>query len=551
MEENKVNEIQKEDSLIDSSKKDKLISILIKILLVILACILSFILLAAITHTAYFFKCMPSDPVETMHYSKDNIFVNIVFSVLLASILLLAKRVLNKVNKKVLICISIIITSILGILWVNFVKAPVIGDQRYVITAARLFAENDFENIKTSYFFLHPLQYGCVLGMELIMRLFNRPDNLAFQFINVITLSLSMYLIYKIEDRIYQKESTSKILGILFMVTLVIPMFNVVVYGNIFGMLFSLLGIYMLMKFYEEYKVKYIVLTSVSIFIAVAFKSNYQIIMIAMAISLLIDLINKFKVKSLVCLISVLVFGIIVNPLVYKIVELRTGKEVNSGIPMVAYVAMAIQERTSRPSGWYHDNKNVEIIYTESGYDSDKAKERSLELISERLTAFCKYPVMMIKFYQDKICSTWIEPAFQTIWWSTPGGEYQRQSDEYKQYIENNELLNDLLFGKYKNTYLKYLDVVQICIYLFSLVSVLNAIKTNKFNHTNSILLIVFVGGFLFHILWETKSIYVVPYYMILLPSAADGLEIFGDKVNKLILNIKDKKNKSKVNTNS
>ena len=113
-----------------------------------------------------------------------------------------------------------------------------------------MFAENDFENIKTSYFFLHPLQYGCVLGMELIMRLFNRPDNLAFQFINVITLSLSMYLIYKIEDSIYQNESTSKILGILFMVTLVIPMFNVVVYGNIFGMLFSLLGIYMLMKFY-------------------------------------------------------------------------------------------------------------------------------------------------------------------------------------------------------------------------------------------------------------------------------------------------------------
>ena len=35
MEENKVNEIQKEDSLIDPSKKDKLISILIKILFLV------------------------------------------------------------------------------------------------------------------------------------------------------------------------------------------------------------------------------------------------------------------------------------------------------------------------------------------------------------------------------------------------------------------------------------------------------------------------------------------------------------------------------------
>ena len=101
-------------------------------------------------------------------------------------------------------------------------------------------------------------------------------------------------------------------------------------------------------------------------------------------------------------------------------------------------------------------------------------------------------------------------------------------------------------YSRRKNTYLKYLDIVQICIYLFSLVSVLNAIKTNKFNHTNSILLIVFVGGFLFHILWETKSIYVVPYYMMLLPSAADGIEVTNEFIstnfNKLLVKIKSLK---------
>lgn len=551
------NEINEEKEVLITSNKDKFINVLIKILLVLLACILSFILIAAITHTAYFFKYIPSDPVETMHYSKDNILVNLLFSMFLVGTLMIIKKIINKINKKAMIAASIIITSIIGVLWVNFVKAPVIGDQRYVITAARLFAENDFENIKQSYFFMHPLQYGCVLGMELIMRLFISPDNITFQFINVGFIAASMYLIYKMTDKIYQKESISKLLGVLYVITLVIPMFNVVVYGNIFGMFFSLLGIYMLMKFFEDYKIRYIVLTSISMLFAIMFKSNYQIIMIAMVISLVIDLIKKFKIKTLICLASIVLFSLIANPLVYKIVEIRTGKEVNSGIPMITYVAMAIQEKTSRPSGWYHDSSNVEIIYTQAEYDIEKTKEKSMEIITERVKAFCKYPVMMIKFYQDKICSTWIEPAFQTMWWSTPGGEYERQPQEYKDYIENNEFLNELLFGKYKSSYLKYLDIVQICIYSLSLVSVVYGIKNNNYNHTNSILLIVFVGGFLFHILWETKSIYVIPYYIMLIPSASNGFEIVNDKINEMILKIKDRKNNKnlkqdkKVNDNS
>lgn len=551
------NEIKQDKEVLNASKKDKIINVLVKIFLALLACILSFILIAAITHTAYFFKYIPSDPVETMHYSKDNILVNLLFSMFLIGTLMIIKKILNKASKKVIIICSIIITSIIGVLWVNFVKAPVIGDQRYVITAARLFAENDFKNIKEWYFFMHPLQYGCVLGMELIMRLFNSPSNLVFQFINVGFIAASMYLIYKLTDKIYQKESTSKFIGVLYVITLVIPMFNVVVYGNIFGMFFSLLSMYMLMEFYKDYKIRYIVLSSISMLIAVMFKSNYQIIMIAMVISLAIDLIKKFKIKTLVFLVSIILFSLIANPLVYKIIEIRTGKEVNNGIPMITYVAMGIQEKTSRPSGWYHDTSNVESIYTAAGYDIEKTKEKSLEIIKERVNAFCKYPVMMIKFYQDKICSTWIEPAFQTMWWSTPGGEYERQPQEYKDYIENNEFLNELLFGKYKSSYLKYLDIVQICIYSLSLISVINGLKNNNYNHTNSILLIVFVGGFLFHILWETKSIYVIPYYMMLLPSASNGFEILNDKINEYILKIKDRKNNKnlkqneKVNDNS
>jgi len=35
---------------------------------------------------------------------------------------------------------------------------------------------------------------------------------------------------------------------------------------------------------------------------------------------------------------------------------------------------------------------------------------------------------------------------------------------------------------------------------------------------------LIFIGGLAFHLIWETKAIYVIQYYYLLLPYAADGI---------------------------
>ena len=153
----------------------------------------------------------------------------------------------------------------------------------------------------------------------------------------------------------------------------------------------------------------------------------------------------------------------------------------------------------------------------------------------------------MIKFYQDKICSTWIEPAFQTLWWSEPLEVFDGQPEEYKEYILNNELLIGILHGEEHKALIRFLDIMQITIFAMSMISVIASFKNKTYDNKNFILLITFLGGFLFHILWETKSIYVVPFYIMLLPSAADGIEntnIFIKNItSKLFLKIKTKIN--------
>ena len=137
---------------------------------------------------------------------------------------------------------------------------------------------------------------------------------------------------------------------------------------------------------------------TISMMIAIMFKSNYEIVLIAILISLFIELIKKFKVKVLVAMIALIIGFSATYPIIYTIVEKRSGIEVNEGIPMITYIAMAMLKPYSRNSGWYHDSINVETIYPGNNFDEEKTIEASKELLINRLKEFYHAPKMMIKF---------------------------------------------------------------------------------------------------------------------------------------------------------
>ena len=45
---------------------------------------------------------------------------------------------------------------------------------------------------------------------------------------------------------------------------------------------------------------------------------------------------------------------------------------------------------------------------------------------------------------------------------------------------------------------------------------------------------IVFIGGFLFHLIWEAKCQYTITYFILLIPYAIVGYKIIGEKLLKL-----------------
>lgn len=543
---------KKDRKIIDKSKKEIFISFLNVSALVMVICVLAFLVIASISHTAHFWNAAVNMYHEGLHYEVDNIWQNIlcVFGLvfLISIISFIFSKINENVSKIILITLSLGFILLAGIWWVNFVRAPVKSDQGTVFNLANSFSKDNYEQAKgQGYYYMHPLQFGCVLGMEFIIRLIDNGEAITFQMINSGFITAIVALIYYLTKKIYGDIKVSQNVYLLSGALLVLPLYSVVVYGNIFGLFFSLVAVCFLFKFYEHYKVRYIFLMTISMMIAIMFKSNYEIVLIAILISLFIELIKKFKVKVLVAMIALIIGFSATYPIIYTIVEKRSGIEVNEGIPMITYIAMAMLKPYSRNSGWYHDSINVETIYPGNNFDEEKTIEASKEIIINRLKEFYHAPKMMIKFYQDKICSTWIEPAFQTLWWSEPLEVFDGQPEEYKEYILNNELLIGILHGEEHKVLIRFLDIMQITIFTMSMISVIASFKNKAYDNKNFILLITFLGGFLFHILWETKSIYVVPFYIMLLPSAADGIEntnIFIKNItSKLFLKIKTKIN--------
>ena len=526
--------------------KEGFLSFLTKIALLIALCVLLFLFIAAISHTAHFWNAAVNMYHEGLHYEKDNIGLNILYVTAFVALISIVSFIFSKIHKKVsyfiLITVSLAFILIAGIWWVNFVRAPVKSDQGTVFNLANAFSKEDYAGIEgKGYFYMHPLQFGCVLGMELIIKLIGNGEALTFQMINAGFITGIIALVYYLTNKIYQNRKVNQNVYLLSGLLLVLPLYSTVVYGNIFGLFFSLLAVCFLFKFYEDYKIRYIVLITLSLMIAIIFKSNYEIVMIAILISLFIEMIKKYNVKLLACILIVLIGFSVSYPLVYSIVEKRSGVEVNEGIPMLTYIAMAMLKPYSRNSGWYHDSINVETIYPGNSFDEEKTIEASKEIIINRLKEFYHAPKMMIKFYQDKICSTWIEPAFQTLWWSEPLEVFDGQSQEYKDYILNNELLIGILHGEEHKVIITYLDILEITIFVMSIISIISGIKNNTYDNKNFVLIITFLGGFLFHVLWETKSIYVIPFYIMLLPSAADGIEVTNEFLKDSILKIINK----------
>lgn len=467
---------------------------------------------------------------ENITYSLDNIFVNIFGVILLIIIMSIAlKRILK--NKGIFIIAFI--HFLLGIFWALYAKSPLRADQLMVSEIAKQFLSNNYQSLDVGgYLFHHPMQLSIVYYIELIYTIFGTQNDIILWVINSLCSMITFIYLYKIGTLIFDKEKISLNLKIFIALFFLLDLLSIYVYGNLIGLTFAMIALYNLFKFYKTGKIKNVFALVIFMILSIVIKSNYVIYFIAISISLIIYTIKNKKIKSFVIVLASIIVIFtgykVINYSFVMITEEKYGNKISEGDPMISYIQMGMADKIDRASGWYNAGVNVEKSYAENNYDVDKTKESSKQYIINRISYFAHNPVTFVKYYLDKVISTWTEPSFQAIWTCKPQDAI---TDELRIDIENHIILKSFYDGTLNKIVNKYFDVYAIIVFLFSGIYILK--NRNNINLEKFTILLIFFGGFCFHILWETKCIYVIPYYILLLPFSAGGLNIVLDAFNK------------------
>ncbi len=398
-----------------------------------------------------------------------------------------------------------------GMAWfILHANLPPIYDQGAVYGAAGRLLSGDYSDWKQGeYFSMLPYQNGMVLMMCPFIAVFGERASLAMQICNVPVLFLAYWGISKTAGRFFDRRSVYyTYLGLLLMA----PMWTQVtfVYGTIQEVCLAVWAVYLALVFENEGKWRYLTGSGICIMFAILWKSNAEIFMIAIMLMLFVQAIRKKSVKMLAGIFVIAVCGLAAVKGAPFIMHLITGEDTTRGIPMTAWLAMGLQESSIAP-GWY--NEFPMNLYRHVSNDPEVIKGEVWKSFEDSFALFSEQRDYAVRFFARKLASMWADPAFQ--FFTTVNTRNIRGDFSYamKDFFYNGGIMNTAVY--------LLLDIMQ-SVYYFGVLLYL-IIKGRELKLERAHLLVVFLGGFLFHFIGEAKSHYVVPYYLMLMPYTLQG----------------------------
>lgn len=467
---------------------------------------------------------------EHSYFLKDSILTNLVFVVVILFYVRLVKK--NQYTQKISVklennniffgkCkkILLLISFALGVIWVTATQYIPGADQYKIQDAVYLFHLKDYQMFfKGGYLDQYQNQLGFFLYSYVYSLIFGSYNYIVFQ----ITNAIGVTFIYKQLSEIGALCGQNKLEQLLTIITgmLFFPltMYSSFVYGNVLGLLFSLLAVKYELIFFKSSQKKYAVFSASAILLATLMKSNYIIFLVGMLIYAIIEIISGKKWKHTLIIATILAAFLIQSTVPGMIIKKMTGIELGDGTTSMAFIAMGLQESKQRAPGWY--NGYNASLYKKSGYDEHVQNEMAMESIKESIEKFKSDKKYAGEFFIRKIASMYTEPTFQSFWIS------QIRKSSVKVPNWSYGLLNIIGY----NESVSYLNLFQFAIYVGAILYCIFCRK-NPYYMQSLILLMIFVGGFVFHLFWEAKGQYTFSYFVLLFPYAVSGFGAIFSKV--------------------
>lgn len=438
------------------------------------------------------------------------------------------------------------------------------SDSRLCMESARCLLEGDMspwapirfaygsEGGAQGYAYTYPLQNGLILYMALFYALFRSAAPYVMQLFNILFLLLGMGCLAEFVKQsgergqkrlsgqeqglsggarltgsipgmsralFYEGPSQTACLpgqagGLLLSLMLYLPFsfYVIFAYGTMPGFGLSCLALYRIGRYIREERGADLWIGAAAAAGAVLLKSNYQIVLTALVIDLAAESVFQKRRRLFGAALLVAAIYIAGSKGLGFCMERLTGAPVSGGIPMTAWAEMGLSEGKRGP-GWYN-GYNVRVFW-ENGGDTERTAEAVQSDLAETVSGLAADPGACADFFVRKAESIWAEPTFQSLWIQEVGGGLALLHDMKQSLFKKGGVLNTL--------YLLAANWLQTLIYAGALLWVL--LEWKRIRWGNLIPGIIFIGGFLFHLVWEAKGQYTVCYAVLLIPYAWMGIQ--------------------------
>ena len=440
----------------------------------------------------------------------------------------LGKIKVERKFKIAIIILFLLLYAILQVVWISQSVASPYADSEQLLVIAKEMMENEgLSEYCANYVQYYPQQLTLVAIMIGLFKIFHTTSYVIFQYANVICNVLSILGLYAITKKISKEKNNNMILFWVLSLTFIpIIMLSTFVYGDFLGLAFAIWSVYFAINYEKTNQVRNVIFTAICISIACLLRMNYFIFAIAVAIYWIINLFDKKDEKQIIQGIGILILLVVIIMIPNKLIKNIYGKKYNlsneKSFSTIPYLYMGMSEGEFG-NGWYNNQmgNTVYHLMNDEKEEAEKVSGQCTNDFRDRAKDLIKNPIYTVKFYSKKIITTWAEPTMEYGFYNT---KYPESTN-----IEEHRLANYLTSGKTYEIIKVYQKSIIFIIFIGSMLSIIK--NRRKLNTEIVLLCLIFLGGFCFHFLWETKSRYIIPYIFILIPVAVDGIEMGIQKI--------------------
>ena len=437
------------------------------------------------------------------------------------------RPVLDRVDARWLFWIACGLYIVGAFYLIAHVDGNIRADAKHVYNAARAFNAGNYSSLTTvgAYMYRNPHQLG-LMTLERLLIWISPHTQFVFG-INLVWLLGSFSLLVGISSAFAKNERTTKYTILLLFLFYPSFFFILFAYGSTPGLFFCLLALWSFLQVEKGGSWLWMFLGAASMAAGCLIRNNYMIFALTLVAVLGLSFLRRPSWKQPLAVILMVAAISLSNKALMGHYEKLVGHEIGEGTPKIAYVTMGLRDDPNRQTlgGWY-DAYNTKIL-KRNQFDEKKAKTMATRDLKKLLLTFTRRPAYALKFFYEKVKSTWTEPTFQSIW---TGPQLERNQHAHTPllrsiYEEGSAYQALNLWGSVYLTAIYLLTAAFILYKLFWSGRMMNAFELYS--------MIFFLGGFTFHLFWETKSQYVYMYVFLLIPMAARSLNWIIEKTQK------------------